>query len=214
MFVGISVPDKPVAMIVGKVQHSRSYKCYLCGFLSELQVTFVTHFTTKHPGQSFKCDYCDGLFQTCNGLFKHERSHQYMHYRCDLCGHRTQFPYQMKVHYKVHSHADLLQCDLCDSKFACKSSKVAHQNTHSTKLYCDKCKPSTSKVYTSKNLLRLHVCGKHGEGWTAPCGAHFVWKSKYTRHVTRECTKCPKLRAKARLQCFPFSAKIKKEKVT
>ena len=78
MFVGISVPAKPVATIVSKVQRSRSYKCYLCGFVSELQVTFVKHFTTKHPGQSFKCDFCDGLFQTCNGLFKQERSHQYM----------------------------------------------------------------------------------------------------------------------------------------
>ena len=114
MFVGISVPEKPVAMIVGKAQHSRSYKYYLCRFYSELQVTFITHFTTKHPGQSFKCDFCDGLFQTCNGLFKHERSHQYMCYRCDLGGHRMQCPYQMKVHYKVHSCSDLLKCDLCD----------------------------------------------------------------------------------------------------
>ena len=119
-----------------------------------------------------------------------------------------------KVHYKVHSHSDLVQCDLCDQQFACKSSKVAHQNIHLTKLYCDQCKPGTSKVYTSKNSLRLHVHGKHGEGWTAPYRAHFVWKSKYTRHVSRECTKCPKLHAKARIKRFPFSAEIKKEKVT
>ena len=114
MFVGISDPAKPVATIVGKVHHSRSYKCYLCGFVSELQVTFIKHFTTKHPGQSLKCDFCDSLFQTCNGLFKHERSHQYMRYRCDLCGHKTQFLCQMKVHYKVHSHSNLVQCDLFD----------------------------------------------------------------------------------------------------
>ena len=79
-FVGISFPAKPVATIVGKVSRSRSYKCYLCGFGSELQVPFIQHFATKHPGQLFKCDFCDGMFQTCNGLFKHERSHQYMRY--------------------------------------------------------------------------------------------------------------------------------------
>ena len=133
-FVGVSVPAKPVATIVGKVSHSCSYKCYLCGFGSELHVNFIQHFAMKHPHQLFKSDFCDGMFQTCNGLFKHERSHQYMRYRCDLCGHRTQFPYQMKAHYKVHSHSDLVQCDLCDRQFACKSSKVAHQNTHMTKL--------------------------------------------------------------------------------
>ena len=172
-FVRISVPAKPVATIVGKVSCSCSYKCYLFGFGSELQVTFVQHFAMKHPGQLFKCDFCDGMFQTCNGLFKQERSHQYMRYQCDLCGHRMQFPCQMKAHYKVHSCSDLVQCDLCDRQFACKSSKVAHQNTHMTKLYCDLCKPGTSKVYTSKNSLHLHVQGKHGEGWSAPCGAHF-----------------------------------------
>ena len=79
-FVGISVPAKPVATIVGKVSRSCSYKCYLCGFGSELQVSFIQHFAMKHPGQLFKCDFCDGMFQKCNGLFKHERSHQYMRY--------------------------------------------------------------------------------------------------------------------------------------
>ena len=113
-FVRITVPAKPVASVVGKVSRSRSYKCYLCGFGSKLQVTFIQHFTTKHPGQLFKCDFCDRMFQTCNGLFKHERSHQYMRYRCDLCGHKMQFLYQMKAQYKVHSHSGLVQCDLCD----------------------------------------------------------------------------------------------------
>ena len=206
-FVRISVPAKPVATIVSKVSCSCSYKCYLCGFSSELQVTFIQHFATQHPGQLFKCDFCDGMFQTCNGLFKHKRSRQYMRYQCDLCGHRMQFLYQMKAHYKVHSHSDLVQCDLCDRKFACKSSKVAYQNTHMTKLYCDQCKPCTSKVYT-------HVCGKHGEGWTAPCGGHFRWKSKYTRHINLECTKCRKMRVQEKIKHYPFTKKIKKEKVS
>ena len=213
-FLGISVPAKPVATIVGKVSQSCSYKCYLCGFGSELQVTFIQHFTMKHPGQLFKCDFCDGMFQTCNGLFKHERLHQYMRYQCDLCGHRMQFLYQMKAHYKVHSHSDLVQCDLCDRQFACKSSKVAHQNTHTTKLYCDLCKPGTSKVYTSKNSLHLHVWGKHGEGWSAPCGAHFGWKSKYTHHIKLECTKCAEIVVQKKIQRYHFTKKIKKEKVS
>ena len=160
----MDLPDKPILTIMGKVHHSRSYQCYVCGFKLELQVTFVQHFTTKHPGQCFKYDFCQHTFNTCNGLFKYKRSHQYLHYRCDLCGHKTQFLYQMKVHYHIHSGKGLVKCDLCECCFACKSSRIAHQKTHTTKLTCDKCASGTSKVYTSNNSLRLHVQGKHGPG--------------------------------------------------
>ena len=47
IFVGISVPDKPHPSIVGRVHRSRFYKCYLCGFIAEMQVTFVDHFTKR-----------------------------------------------------------------------------------------------------------------------------------------------------------------------
>ena len=145
----------------------------------------MKHFTTQHQGQFFKCGF---FVRLCSRpvmvSLNMNDPHQYLRHRCDLCGHRTQFPYQMKVHYRVHSGEGLVKCDLCDHKFACKSSKITHQNTHTTKLLCDQCKPGTSKVYTSTNSLRIHVHGKHGKGWTAPCGAHFVWKSKYTCHIT------------------------------
>ena len=75
IFAGISVPDKPHPSIVRRVHRSRSYKCYLCGFIAKMQVTFVDHFTTMHPGAQYKCDYCSSMFKSCNGLFKHEWSH-------------------------------------------------------------------------------------------------------------------------------------------
>ena len=125
-----------------------------------MQVTFVDHFTKKHPGQPFHCDFCQASFQTFNSLFKHKRSHQYLKYTCNLCGHKTQFPYQMRTHYRVHSGLDLEKCQLCDHSFACKSSRVAHQKSHSKKITCDKCPSGTSKVYTSQNSFRLHVRGK------------------------------------------------------
>ena len=154
-----------------------------------MQVTFVTHFTSQHPAQPYQCDFCPGTFKSCNGLFKHECSHQYLHYKCDLCGHKTQFPYQMKAHQRVHSGEGLVKCDLCECAFASKSSKVAHEKTHTTKLTCNQCDPGTSKVYTSRNSLRLHTCGKHSPGWTAPCRAHYIRKSQYTRHLKVDCKK-------------------------
>ena len=164
ILIGITVPDKPLGSIAGIVHRSQSYKCYLCGFQSEMQVTFVTHFSSQHQGMPFQCDFCQGSFKTCNGLFKHERSHQYLQYKCDLCEHKTQFPYQMKAHHRVHSGQGLLQCDLCQQKFTCKSLKIAHQKMHTTKLTCNQCQLGTSKVYTSPNSLRLHTHGKHGPG--------------------------------------------------
>ena len=193
LLVSITVPDKCPGSIVGKVQWSRWYKCYLCGFQSEKQVTFVTHFLSQHPGLPYQCDFCQETFKTCDSLSKHEHSHQYLCYKCDLCGHKTQFPYQIKAHYSFHSGQGLLQCDLCECKLACKLSKIAHQKTHTTKLTYNQCDLGTSKMYTSHNSLRLHTHGKHGPGWAAPCGTHFIWKSQYTRHVKAECMKCIKL---------------------
>ena len=214
ILLGISVPDKPIGNIMGKVQRSRLYKCYLCGFQLEMQVTFITHFTSQHPVQPYQCDFCSGTFKSCNGLFKHEWSHQYLRYKCDLCGHKTQFPYQMKAHQMVHSGEGLGKCDPCERAFASKSSKVAHKKTHTMKLTCNKCVPGTSKVYTSRNSLRLHTHGKHGPGLTAPCEAHYVWKSQYTRHLKVDCKKCSKIQAQAKLKRYPFLKKIKKEKST
>ena len=210
--MGVTVLDKPCSRIMGKVHHSRSYICYLCGFMAEMQVTFVQNFTQQHPGQPFHCDFCKASFQTCNGLFKYERLHQYLKYTCNLCGHKTQFPYQMRSHYKVHSDLDLEKCELCEHSFACKSSCVAHQKSDTTKITCDKCPSGKSKVYTSQNSFHLHLRGKHGPGWTAPCGKHCGWKSQFTCHVKRECANCTKLMLKAMEQRYPFLKKIKKER--
>ena len=136
---GVSIPDKPNPTIVGCVHRSRSYQCYICSFKSKMQVTFIDHFKTDHKGSPYQCDFCSAPFDSANGLFKHERSHQYMRYRCDLCGHRTQFPYQMKAHQKTHSCEGLIKCELCDKHFASESSKNVHQNIHTTKITCDQC---------------------------------------------------------------------------
>ena len=118
----------------------------------------------------------------------------------------------MKAHYKVHSHSDLVQCDLCDRQFACKSSKVANQNTHMTKLYCDLCKPGTSKVYTSKNSLCLHVQGKHGEGWSAPCGATSDGSQNIPIILSWSVPSVPKLWCKRRSNVTTSQRKSKKKK--
>ena len=118
----------------------------------------------------------------------------------------------MCTHYRVHSGFDLEKCQLCDRSFACKSSHVSHQKSHLTKITYDKCPSGTSKVYMSQNSFHLHVRGKHGLGWTAPCGKHFGWKSQFTHHIKRECATCMKLMLKAKEQRFPFLKKSRKKR--
>ena len=181
IITAVSIPDKPVPTIMGKVHRSRSYKCYLCGFKSEMQKTFVKHFSTDHPNDKFKCDFCTSKFDSCNGLFKHERSHQYLRYKCLFCGHRTQFPYQMEAHSKTHTKKDLEKCDLCDKYFTCKASKKSHQESHTTRIKCNQCTDGKDKIFTRMNFPTrcisevnmglagcLHVVGSSNGNQSAP----------------------------------------------
>ena len=117
----------------------------------------------------------------------------------------------MTNHYKVHSRVGLEKCQHCERKFSCKLSKISHEKTHTTKIKCDECPAGTSKVYKSKNAFNTHYRGKHGPGWTSPCGQYFPYKSKYTCHVSTLCAKCKKLLTTAKVDRHHFLKKIKKE---
>ena len=63
--------------------------------------------------------------------------------------------------------------------------------------------------YTSIQACNLHKRGMHGPGWTAKCGKHFKWKSKFSKHITKEdCKVCLKHRADIKLQRFLFLKKF------
>ena len=71
-----------------------------------------------------------------------------------------------------------------------------HAKTHFDKFKCpDKDYKDSDKVYTSKGNSSQHIRGEHGDGWTAFCGEHIKWKSKYHRHI-QKCTACKKIRGK------------------
>ena len=88
------------------IKHDCNYSCYLCDETFEMQSSFVTHFRATHPNDLLKCDFCASTFQSSNGLFKHERSHLYMKYKCDVCSRLFQFPYQLKIHNIQHTGLD------------------------------------------------------------------------------------------------------------
>ena len=176
----------------GRTQHQRKYDCYVCNEIFEMQQSFVVHFQSRHPKVPFKCAFCFGDFQSPNGLFKHERSHEYMKYLCIVCSKRFQFPYQLTTHQTVHTGLRRHKCNSCDKTFGSKCSHDFHQKTHGVQLHCDLCPKTSEKTFSNDVALKQHQKGMHGPGWTTPCGAYKKWKSAYRKHL-KECKKCMKI---------------------
>ena len=172
----------------GRTQCQRRYDCYVCNETFEMQQSFVVHFQSTHPTNPFKCAFCSGDFQSPNGLFKHERSHEYMKYLCIVCGKRFQFPYQLTNHQTVHTGLGRHKCDSCDKTFGSKCSRDFHQKTHGVEVQCDLCPINSTKTFSNDVALRQHQRGIHGPGWTMPCGENKKWKSAYGKHL-KECKK-------------------------
>ena len=172
----------------------RKYKCKYCGEISSTQKEHNSHVRKKHKNSKFICFHCDRTFDSDNALYKHERSHYNLPYGCPECDKRFQFPYQVKTHMKVHTQKNLYQCLHCKRKFTTNLSMLTHAKTHFEKWTClHKDCITSDKKYNSEYNLKQHTRGKHGKGWTALCGDHFKWKSKYNRHL-KKCLECIALR--------------------
>ena len=191
----------------GRTQHQRRYDCYVCNETFEMQQSFVVHFQSKHPTDPFKCAFCSGDFHSPNGLFKHERSHEYMKYLCIVCSKRFQFPYQLTTHQTVHTGLRRHKCNSCDKTFGSKCSRDFHQKTHGVQLHCDLCPMTSEKTFNNDVALKQHQRGMHGPGWTTPCGDYKKWKSAYGKHL-KECKKCMKIRADAKMNRFSFMKRV------
>ena len=187
----------------GRTQHQRRYDCYVCDETFDMQQLFVVHFQSRHPTDPFKCCFCSGDFHSPNGLFKHERSHEYMKYLCIVCAKRFQFPYQLTNHQTVHTGLRRHKCDSCDKTFGSKCSRDFHQKTHGVELQCDLCPMNSTKTFNNDVALKQYQRGIHGPRWNTPCGENKKWKSAYGKHP-KECKKCIKIRADAKMNRFSF----------
>ena len=67
-----------------RIKRDHNYTCHLCLQQFVMQASFVTHFNSDHPDNQYKCDFCGSYFESANRLFKHERSHLYLKYKCDF----------------------------------------------------------------------------------------------------------------------------------
>ena len=132
-----------------RVARKRQHKYHLCDETFEMQCNFMKHYVTKHPDQPFQCEYCGAVLATLNRLFKHQCSHMYLKHACTECGKRFQFPKQVTIHMKVHTHEELYPCLHCDRKFTLNSTMLVHTETHNTQVECELCPKSSMKRYNS-----------------------------------------------------------------
>ena len=190
------------------IKHDHTYACYLCGETFEMQSSFVNHFRAQHPNDAFKCEFCPSLFRSSNGLFKHERSHLYMKYKCDTCYRFFQFPYQLKIHTVQHTGIGHHQCTQCTRTFGSKCSRVFHERSHNVQIKCDLCPMSCTKIYNNQVAVNQHKRGMHGPGWTTTCGENYKWKSRYQLHNKSDCKKCIQNKAQRKLDRFSFLRKM------
>ena len=102
IFVGISRPN----ITKKRVFRSRSYKCHICSKDIASQVNFISHMKTEHPDSKLRCTLCPNEYSSPNGLFKHERSHEYLKYYCEWCTYVCQFPYQIRAHENTHTQEE------------------------------------------------------------------------------------------------------------
>ena len=173
------------------------YNCNQCIQTFKLQKDLDRHIGSTH--KIWYCNYCDKTFKTSGGLHKHERSHENLANACTVCGKRFQFPYQVEKHARGHTARGLWKCRDCGTAFNSEDSLKTHKQKHVTKLPCSDC----DKFFNSKDTLAQHWRGEHGEGWTAPCGDNFKWKSRYHRHMNR-CDECIDLNAEESRQRYLF----------
>ena len=191
-----------------RIKRDRNYSCHLCDQTFEMQSAFVSHFRDQHPNDLLKCDFCASTFESSNGLFKHERSHLYMKYKCDACGRLFQFPYQLNIHSVQHTGLGRHQCTQCTRTFGSKCSRVFHERSHNVQIKCDLCPMSSTKIYNNQVAVNQHKRGMHGPGWTTTCGINYKWKSRYQRHNKSDCKKCIQNKAQRKLDRFSFLRKM------
>ena len=149
-----------------QVPRQRRHTCHLYDKLFDMQCNFTKHHKIEHPDDPYKCEHCEKMLETPNGLFKHQRSHNYLKHGCDICHKQFQFPKQKKIHECIHMKEGLYRCLHCDQHFTLNSTMLVHATTHNTSIQCELCPKTSDKRYNSTYALALHTRGMHGLGWT------------------------------------------------
>ena len=164
--------------------------CALCGADCLSRRKFVLHMQEYHPDATYSCRFCQKIYQTWNGCYKHERTHTEAKSICTVCGRAFNLPAELNAHMPVHDPASKFYCETCGKGYASKGGLNRHKQLHlDLQLPC----PNCTRTFQSKNRLQVHQRGMHGPGYTTRCGAFtYPWPGKRNRHQ-KICETCIEL---------------------
>ena len=94
----------------------------------------------KVSEEEFECSECDLKFKDKGLLKKHKKAtHSFKPSKdknCEHCGEKFAQNFELELHLKSHSEAEMYSCDQCDKTFVLKWRQKHHMKGHESKIFC------------------------------------------------------------------------------
>ncbi|EAT46516.1 AAEL002290-PA [Aedes aegypti] len=173
--------------------------CDMCGKEFRFRMTLKRHVFNTHTNQNtFKCDQCDKVLASAEGLKLHQRSHSDdQSIMCELCGRSFLQPYRLKVHMESHMReGNDYRCHICSRTCRDPQKLEIHMKLHTgeTQFHCTQCQ----RYFVTKRHYKLHMQRIHEtEVKCLRCDKIFPTPKKMRLHIKihdfpdyLECPKC------------------------
>ncbi|XP_037044566.1 zinc finger protein 287-like [Bradysia coprophila] len=164
----------------GKHFNIKNHICDICGSAFKQWTSLKEHIESRHTSQEFFCEICQNGkgFRSKEYLKRHfAKVHNKGHtkvpakvyprkyiskpllpfYECNSCHEKLPTRYALRKHVALrHRHNVQFSCNMCDKRFALKSSLAVHAKLHAGKLHiCHECGQSFNhENYLTKHLAR------------------------------------------------------------
>ena len=165
----------------------------------------VKHINIVHPDFQWRCRHCPKKYGSRAARNKHEIVHIHGYrFFCSYkkCTKKFVFKGELEEHERKHTRKNLWPCTFkdCDKAYPCKRTRDSHVRSHTSEDWtCAAVLDDGStcgQECVSKNHLKQHIRGEHGQGWTSRCGKeHYKWPAPKYKHE-QDCTKCISIKKK------------------
>ena len=167
----------------------------------------VKPFNIVHPDFQWRCRYCPKKYSSRAARNKHEIVHIHGYrFFCSYkkCTKKFVFKGELEEHERKHTRKNLWPCIFkdCDKAYPCKRTRDSHVHSHTSEDWtCASVLDDGStcgQECVSKNHLKQHIRGEHGQGWTSRCGKeHYMWPAPKYKHE-QDCTDCIRMKKKSK----------------
>lgn len=176
-----------------------SFICDICGKEFRFRMTLNRHVFNTHTNQNnFKCEQCDKVLSSAEGLKLHMRYHSDdQSIMCEICGRAFLQPYRLKVHMESHMReGNDYRCHICSRSCRDPQKLEKHMKLHTgeTQFNCKLCQ----RFFVTKRHYKLHMQRIHEtEVKCLRCDKMFPSAKKMRLHIKihdfpdyLECPKC------------------------